>query len=58
MPGAITPKYLSACVSRIAGDDTVLVNEYPLLLEDMEIRAAGNYYANPSSGGLGWDSLS
>ncbi|MEK6243428.1 MAG: thiamine pyrophosphate-requiring protein [Pseudomonadota bacterium] len=54
MPDAITPKYLSACLSRIAGDTTVFVNEYPLLLEEMELRAAGDYYANPSSGGLGW----
>jgi acetolactate synthase-1/2/3 large subunit len=50
----ITPKSLSAAISRIAGDDSILVNEYPLLLEEMEIRSAGNYFASASAGGLGW----
>jgi acetolactate synthase-1/2/3 large subunit len=50
----ITPKSLSSAISKIAGDDSIIVNEYPLLLEEMEIRSAGNYYASASAGGLGW----
>jgi acetolactate synthase-1/2/3 large subunit len=50
----ITPKSLSAAISKIAGEDSIIVNEYPLLLEEMEIRSAGNYYASASAGGLGW----
>jgi acetolactate synthase-1/2/3 large subunit len=53
-PGAITPKWLSACISRVAGEDAVLVNEYPLVLEEMQVRTPGNYYASASAGGLGW----
>jgi acetolactate synthase-1/2/3 large subunit len=51
---AITPKSLSAAISRVAGEDSIIVNEYPLLLEEMEIPSAGNYYASASAGGLGW----
>ncbi len=54
LPSSITPKWLSACISKVAGEDSILVNEYPLLLEEMEIRAAGSYYASASAGGLGW----
>jgi acetolactate synthase I/II/III large subunit len=54
MPAAITPKWLSACISQAAGEDAVMVNEYPLLLEEMQIQAPGNYYASASAGGLGW----
>jgi acetolactate synthase-1/2/3 large subunit len=50
----ITPKSLSAAISKIAGEDSIIVNEYPLLLEEMEIRSAGNYFASASAGGLGW----
>jgi acetolactate synthase I/II/III large subunit len=54
VPSSITANWLSRCISDIAGDDSILVNEYPLLLEEMEIRAAGNYFASASAGGLGW----
>jgi acetolactate synthase-1/2/3 large subunit len=53
-PASITASWLSRCISDVAGDGTILVNEYPLLLEEMEIREAGNYYASASAGGLGW----
>jgi len=50
----ITPKSLSAAISKIADEDSIIVNEYPLLLEEMEIRDAGSYFASASAGGLGW----
>jgi acetolactate synthase-1/2/3 large subunit len=50
----ITPKSLSAAISKIADEDSIIVNEYPLLLEEMQIRSAGNYFASASAGGLGW----
>jgi acetolactate synthase-1/2/3 large subunit len=33
---------------------TVLVNEYPTVLEEMEITEQGQYFGNASAGGLGW----
>ena len=54
MPPAITGKWLSACVNRILDDNTILVNEYPTVLEEMIITGPGRYFGNPSAGGLGW----
>jgi acetolactate synthase-1/2/3 large subunit len=54
MPAAITGKWLSACVNRLLDERTILVNEYPTVLEEMTIRLPGLYFGNPSAGGLGW----
>jgi acetolactate synthase-1/2/3 large subunit len=54
MPKAITGKWLSACVNELLDDNTILVNEYPTVLEEMVIRQPGRYFGNPSAGGLGW----
>jgi acetolactate synthase-1/2/3 large subunit len=54
MPSTITGKWLSACVNRLLDSNTVLVNEYPTVLEEMLIREPGRYFGNPSAGGLGW----
>ena len=54
MPTAITGKWLSACMNRLLDADTILVNEYPTVLEEMEIREPGHYFGNTSAGGLGW----
>ena len=54
MPATITGKWLSACMNRLLDDNTILVNEYPTVLEEMVIREPGRYFGNPSAGGLGW----
>src|SRR6266850_2499957 len=54
MPKAITGKYLSACMSKLLDDRTILVNEYPIVLEEMVIEHSGRYFGNASAGGLGW----
>lgn len=54
MPGAITGKWLSACVNKLLDDRTILVNEYPTVLEEMVIKEPGRYFGNASAGGLGW----
>ncbi len=53
-PAAITGKWLSACVNKLLDDNTILVNEYPTVLEEMVITGPGRYFGNPSAGGLGW----
>jgi acetolactate synthase-1/2/3 large subunit len=53
-PAGITGKWLSACVNKGLDENTLLVNEYPTVLEEMVIRQPGRYFGNPSSGGLGW----
>jgi len=51
---SLTGKYLSACINKVLGDDTLLVNEYPIVLEEMTIREPGRYFGNTAAGGLGW----
>jgi acetolactate synthase-1/2/3 large subunit len=51
---ALSAKYTSACINKLLDDDTVVVNEYPLVLEEMEIRSPCRYYASAPAGGLGW----
>jgi acetolactate synthase-1/2/3 large subunit len=54
MPASITGKWLSACMNRLLDGDTILVNEYPTVLEEMVIKEPGHYFGNASAGGLGW----
>jgi acetolactate synthase-1/2/3 large subunit len=51
---AMSAKYTSACINKLLGDDTLVVNEYPLVLEELEIRQPCRYYASAPAGGLGW----
>ena len=54
MPKTITGKWLSACMNKLLDDRTILVNEYPTVLEEMVIKEPGRYFGNASAGGLGW----
>jgi acetolactate synthase-1/2/3 large subunit len=54
MPAGITGKWLSACMNRLLDERTLLVNEYPTVLEEMVITEPGRYFGNASAGGLGW----
>jgi acetolactate synthase-1/2/3 large subunit len=51
---ALSAKYTSACVNKLLDEETIVVNEYPLVLEEMEIRSPCRYYASAPAGGLGW----
>jgi acetolactate synthase-1/2/3 large subunit len=54
MPSALNGKWASACLNRALGEDAILVNEYPILLEEMTIAEPMRYFGTPPSGGLGW----
>jgi acetolactate synthase I/II/III large subunit len=54
MPAGITGKWLSACMNQLLDGNTILVNEYPTVLEEMVIKEPGHYFGNASAGGLGW----
>ena len=53
-PSSITGKWASACLNRVMGEDAILVNEYPIFLEEMTIAEPMRYFGTPPSGGLGW----
>ncbi|HKU47234.1 MAG TPA: thiamine pyrophosphate-requiring protein [Burkholderiales bacterium] len=54
LPKTITGKWLSVCMNRLLDERTLLVNEYPTVLEEMTIEQPGRYFGNASAGGLGW----
>lgn len=53
-PSVITPRWVTACIDAVKDSDTVIVNEYPLSLEELCIENAGAYFSHSPSGGLGW----
>lgn len=53
-PSALNGKWLSACLNKLLPPDAILVNEYPLVLEEMTIAEPGRYFAASPAGGLGW----
>jgi acetolactate synthase-1/2/3 large subunit len=50
----ITPAWLSRCIGEAAGDDAVILNEYPLRPEYCPRRRPGTYFGLSPAGGLGW----
>ena len=53
-PPAMSARYTSACINRLLDDDTIVVNEYPLVLEELQVREPCRYFASAPAGGLGW----
>ncbi|HEY0234977.1 MAG TPA: thiamine pyrophosphate-dependent enzyme, partial [Afipia sp.] len=50
----ISPEYLSRCISDAIDSDTIVVNEYPLRLEQCPRTKPGTYFGLSAAGGLGW----
>jgi len=53
-PAAITAQWASACLNEVLGNDSLVVNEYPLVLEELTINEPGRYFSATPAGGLGW----
>jgi acetolactate synthase I/II/III large subunit len=53
-PKAMTLPWLAHCIDRVREPDTIVVNEYPLALEELSIERPLTYFANSPAGGLGW----
>ncbi len=51
---ALSSQAVSAALNAVLPEDALVVNEYPLVLEEMTIREPGRYFGTPPSGGLGW----
>ena len=58
VPATLSTKYTSACLNTLineqCGEEAIYVNEYPLVLEEMQIRTPGRYFGSAPAGGLGW----
>ena len=53
-PAAMSAKWFSRCIDAICDAGTVVVNEYPLMMEELSLTEPGSYFANSPAGGLGW----
>jgi acetolactate synthase-1/2/3 large subunit len=52
--GAISPEYLSRCITEAVGDNAIIVNEYPLRVDVAPREKPGTYFSLGAAGGLGW----
>jgi acetolactate synthase-1/2/3 large subunit len=50
----IHPAWLSHCIGEAKGEDAIVVNEYPLMLQHCSFTRPGSYFGLSSASGLGW----
>ncbi len=50
----IDMEWLSYCVGQVKDKDTVLINEYDLMVHQVPMDEPGSFFASPMSSGLGW----
>ncbi|MBB4041168.1 acetolactate synthase-1/2/3 large subunit [Microvirga flocculans] len=53
-PAQMTPRWVTACINAAKDDETILINEYPFVLEELTIDRPGTFFAHSPAGGLGW----
>ncbi|MBI2961852.1 MAG: thiamine pyrophosphate-requiring protein, partial [Betaproteobacteria bacterium] len=53
-PKAMSARWVTRCIDRAKDDDTILINEYPMAIEELTVRRHGTYFALSSVGALGW----
>jgi acetolactate synthase-1/2/3 large subunit len=50
----IDPIWLSACINQVKDGETILINEYDLLLTQVDLVMPGNFFGSSPGSGLGW----
>jgi acetolactate synthase-1/2/3 large subunit len=50
----LQPAWASHCISQAKDDDTIVVNEYSLILRHAHFAKPRTYLGTPTAGGLGW----
>jgi acetolactate synthase-1/2/3 large subunit len=50
----MTPRWVTACIDAAKDEDTILINEYPFVLEELTVNRPGRFFAHSPAGGLGW----
>jgi acetolactate synthase-1/2/3 large subunit len=50
----LDPLWVSHCINEIKDDDTIIVNEYDLVLPQVEFKKPGTFFGTTAAGGLGW----
>jgi len=54
VPATMSNRWVTHCLDRAIGEDTLVFNEYPLVLEELTVTRPGRYFAHSPAGGLGW----
>ncbi len=52
--GAITKLFLSRCIDEVRARDSIVINEYPAVREQMSFDEAGTFFLHSPAAGLGW----
>lgn len=50
----LDPAWVSHCIGEIKDEETILVNEYDLMLNQLDLDRPGDYFGGSTAGGLGW----
>ena len=50
----IDQRWISSCINEVRDEDTLLVNEYDLLLNHVDLTRPGTFFGQSHAGGLGW----
>ncbi len=50
----IDPIWLSACINQVKDGETILINEYDLLLTQVDLVMPGSFFGSSPGSGLGW----
>jgi acetolactate synthase-1/2/3 large subunit len=53
-PKAMSTRWMTRCIDRVRDSDTIIVNEYPLELDELSIDKPLTYFGSSPAGGLGW----
>ncbi|MDX3904396.1 MAG: thiamine pyrophosphate-requiring protein [Pigmentiphaga sp.] len=54
LPANLNHRYVSRCLAELFDDETVLINEYPFTLEELDVTQPSRFYSHSPAGGLGW----
>lgn len=50
----LDPVWISHCINEVKDEQTIILNEYDLVLPQMDFTSPGQFLGNTSVGGLGW----
>ncbi|MBM3502565.1 MAG: thiamine pyrophosphate-requiring protein [Alphaproteobacteria bacterium] len=50
----LSPAFVSHCIDRIKGEDSILINESPLAMDHLRFSQPGQFFSAAAVGGLGW----
>lgn len=53
-PAAMSNRWVTRCIDAARDADTLILNEYSLVLEELSVTKPGTYFSHSPAGGLGW----